>query len=108
MSITHTRPISSLRGYGSYSTRSSGGAKLTLPMVEREVNEQYFMIRDYMQDHKVINGLAECCIKDVQEYAHSTKDIAYREDILVLVAKDHYGADILVLVVTDHGASSRT
>ena len=39
---------------------------------------------------KVVNDLAERCIKDIQEYADLAKDSRYQEDILV-VASDHRG-----------------
>lgn len=43
-----------------------------------------------LKDLKVVNDLAERCIKDIQEYADQARDSQYQEDILI-VATDHRG-----------------
>ena len=47
-------------------------------------------MRKILGDIKVVNDLAERCVKDVQTYADLAKDSEYREDILV-IASDHRG-----------------
>ena len=48
----------------------------------------------YMQhlvyDLKVVNDLAERCVKDVEDYVNASKDPEHRDNIL-LVATDHRG-----------------
>ena len=61
----------------------------------RDVNEwetdiEYQRIRKFLMDLKVVNDLAERCVKDIQEYADVAQDSQYREDIL-LVPTDHRG-----------------
>ena len=41
-------------------------------------------------DLKVVNDLAERCVKDMQTYADLSKDSKYRDDILI-VASDNRG-----------------
>ena len=48
------------------------------------------MMHNVFKDLKVVNDLAERCIKDIQEYANIAKDSDRREDIL-LVVSDHRG-----------------
>ena len=40
----------------------------------------------FLKDWKVVNDLAERCIKDIQDYVHLAKDSTYREDILFVVS----------------------
>ena len=47
-------------------------------------------MRRALSDLKVVNDLAERCIKDIQNYADLTKDSKYRNDIL-RIATDHRG-----------------
>ena len=51
---------------------------------------EYNMMRDLVRDLKVVNDLAERCIKDIQEYANLAKDSVHRDNIL-LVVSDHRG-----------------
>ena len=43
-----------------------------------------------LSDLKVVNDLAERCIKDVQDFKDVTTDSTYRDEVL-LVATDHQG-----------------
>ena len=43
-----------------------------------------------VRDLKVVNDLAERCIKDIQEYANLAKDSVHRDNILLFVS-DHRG-----------------
>ena len=52
--------------------------------------DEYKMMHNVFKDLKVVNDLAERCIKDIQEYANIAKDSDRREDIL-LVVSDHRG-----------------
>jgi hypothetical protein len=51
---------------------------------------EYQRMKECVKDLKVVNDLAERCIKDIQEYADLANDSKYREDIL-LVVSDHRG-----------------
>ena len=43
-----------------------------------------------LTDLKVVNDLAERCVKDVEDYANTSKDPEHRDNIL-MVATDHRG-----------------
>ena len=45
-------------------------------------------MESFLKELKVVNDLAERCVKDVQEYKDATKDPEHRDEIL-LVATDH-------------------
>ena len=66
------------------------GAWLVQRVEEWESNDEYVRMKNCVQDIKVVNDLAERCIKNIQEYADLAKDSKYQEDIL-LVASDHRG-----------------
>ena len=53
-------------------------------------NEEYGRMKHLLMDLKVVNDLAERCVKDVEEYANASKDPEHRDNIL-LVATDHRG-----------------
>ena len=57
---------------------------------EWENSDQYVRMKTCVSDLKVVNDVAERCIKDIQEYADAAKDSKYQDDIL-LVATDHRG-----------------
>ena len=57
---------------------------------EWENNEEFIKMSDMMHDLKVVNDLAERCVKDIEEYANATKDVEHRDNVL-LVATDHRG-----------------
>ena len=57
---------------------------------EWEDDTEYIRMKNCLKDLKVVNDLAERCIKDIQEYANLAKDSQYQEDILI-VATDHRG-----------------
>ena len=44
-------------------------------------NDIYQIILAHLKDLKIDNHVAECCIKDVQEYANLTINSAYRYGI---------------------------
>ena len=46
---------------------------------------EYIRVNDFLKDLKVVNAIAEQCVKDITEYADTTKD---RDEIL-LVVNDH-------------------
>ena len=66
------------------------GDWLQLEVNDWSKDDEYQRMRSYLSDLKVVNDLAERCIKDIQEYADLAKDSVYREAIL-LVASDHRG-----------------
>ena len=45
-----------------------------------ESDAEYIRMNACLRDLKVVNDLAERCIKDIQEYADLAKDSQYRED----------------------------
>ena len=55
-----------------------------------EDDGEYMRMKNCLRDLKVVNDLAERCIKDIQEYTNLAKDSQYQEDILI-VATDHRG-----------------
>ena len=52
--------------------------------------EEYKRMESILSDLKVVNDLAERCIKDVQDFKDVTTDSTYRDEVL-LVATDHQG-----------------
>ena len=52
--------------------------------------EEYQQMENLLHDLKVVNDLAERCVKDVEEFRNAAKDPKHRDDILV-VATDHRG-----------------
>ena len=67
---------------------NASGDWLTDEVHNWATHEEYCQMLDILKDLKVVNDLAERCIKDIEEYADITKDSQYREDIL-LVVSDH-------------------
>lgn len=55
---------------------------------EWDEDAEYSRMKKCLNELKVVNDLAERCIKDIQEYADLARDSQYREDILI-VATDH-------------------
>ena len=68
----------------------ANGTWLQNDVCEWHQNEEFARMKAIIKDLKVVNDLAERCIKDIQEYADLAKDSKYREDILI-VATDHRG-----------------
>ena len=63
--------------------------------MDREVQNwsedaEYRHIKGLLSDLKVVNDLAERCVKDVEDYANASSDKDHRDNIL-LVATDHRG-----------------
>ena len=73
-----------------FSKLNANGAWLQKDVDEWDADEEHVRIKDWLRDLKVVNDLAERCIKDFQEYADLEKESQYQEDVLV-VAKDHRG-----------------
>ena len=63
---------------------------MSAEVVEWNEDDEYKMMLRVLKDLKVVNDLAERCIKDIQEYANLSKDSAHRDNIL-LVVSDHRG-----------------
>ena len=63
---------------------------MSLEVADRRNNDEYKMMLIILKDLKVVNDLAERCIKDIQQYADLSKDSAHRDNIL-LVVSDHRG-----------------
>ena len=53
-----------------------------------ENDSEYCRISLFLRDLKVVNDLAERCVKDVQEYKNFSHDSSHRDEIL-MVASDH-------------------
>ena len=53
-----------------------------------DANADYVHFKSFCQDMLVVNDAAERAVKDVQEYAHITRDPAHRDSVIV-VANDH-------------------
>ena len=66
------------------------GNWMSAEVVEWNEDDEYKMMLRVLKDLKVVNDLAERCIKDIQEYADLSKDSAHRNNIL-LVVSDHRG-----------------
>ena len=61
--------------------------------LERDVDKwkddvEYIEIKKLLRDMKVVNDLAERCVKDTEDYADAAKDPIHRDNIL-LVVSDH-------------------
>ena len=61
--------------------------------LERDASEwgdddEYLEMLDLFHDLKVVNDLAERCVKDMEEFVDTTKDVEHRDNVL-LVATDH-------------------
>ena len=69
---------------------NANGVWLQMDVSDWESDAEYIRMKACLRDLKVVNDLAERCIKDIQEYADLAKDSQYREDILI-VATDHRG-----------------
>ena len=63
---------------------------MSLEVADRRNNDEYKMMLIILKDLKVVNDLAERCIKDIQEYTNLSKDSAHKDNILLVVA-DHRG-----------------
>ena len=62
---------------------------LRLNVDQRDSDPEYLRLREVL-DLKVVNDLAERCVKDVQDYAKLARDSKHHEDILMVVS-DHRG-----------------
>lgn len=51
-------------------------------------HRKYLKMKDCLHNLKLVNDLAEQCIKDIQEYTNLVKDSQYQKDILIVVV-DH-------------------
>ena len=66
------------------------GAWLQKDVDEWDADEKCVRMKDCLSSLKIVNNLAEPCIKYFQEYADLVKGSQYQEDILI-VAKDYRG-----------------
>ena len=57
---------------------------MSLEVADRRNNDEYKMMLIIWKDLKVVNDLAERCIKDIQEYANLSKDSAHKDNILLV------------------------
>ena len=73
-----------------FNSLHANGTWLQNDVGEWNQNEELSRTKASVKDLKVVDDLAERCIKNIQEYANSAKDSQYREDILI-VATDHRG-----------------
>ena len=53
-------------------------------------DEEHQRMSNFIRDLKVVNDLAERCVKDIQDYKNMAKDADHRDEILT-VASDHRG-----------------
>ena len=59
--------------------------------VERwELDDKFKFMQNFLFDLKVVNDLAERCVKDVEDFANASKDPEHRDNV-ILVATDHRG-----------------
>lgn len=59
--------------------------------VERwELDDEFKFMQNLLFDLKVVNDLAERCVKDVEDFANASKDPEHRDNV-ILVATDHRG-----------------
>ena len=57
-----------------FSTLNANGTWLQKHVDKWDVDEKYGRMKECLYDLKVVNDLAEQCIKDIQEYAEMAKD----------------------------------
>ena len=65
-----------------------GTAWLQRPVRRWTEDPEYMRVQEFLKDLKVVNDIAEQCVKDITEYANTAKDSAHRDEIL-LVVNDH-------------------
>ena len=68
----------------------ANGAWLNSDPTEWENVEEYQRMYNFVRELKVVNDLAERCVKDIEEYKNMAKDSEHRDEILT-VASDHRG-----------------
>ena len=69
---------------------SANGEWLQRDPDEWDKDEEFKRMQTFLQDLKVVNDLAERCVKDVQDYKDMTKDSKHRDEIII-VATDYRG-----------------
>jgi len=67
------------------------GLWLSEDVEQWEFDAEFTYMHHLLHDLKVVNDLAERCVKDVEEFVNASKDPEHRDNIL-LVATDHRGA----------------
>ena len=68
----------------------ANGAWLNTDPGEWLSDEEYQRMSNFIRDLKVVNDLAERCVKDIQDYKNTANDAVHRDEILT-VASDHRG-----------------
>ena len=68
----------------------ANGAWLNTDPEEWVNDEEHQRMSNFIRDLKVVNDLAERCVKDIQDYKNMAKDADHRDEILT-VASDHRG-----------------
>ena len=68
----------------------ANGAWLNSDPIEWENVGEYQRMYNFVRELKVVNDLAERCVKDIEEYKNMAKDSEHRDEILT-VASDHRG-----------------
>ena len=63
---------------------------LRRPVRVWRTDPEYVRIKTYLKDLKVVNDIAEQCIKDITEYADMVKDSVHRDEVLLNVM-EHRG-----------------
>ena len=66
---------------------SAVGSWLNFEVNDWNNDAEYESMRKVLKDLKVVNDLAEQCVKDIEEYANLTKDSAHRDNILLVVSE---------------------
>lgn len=67
---------------------SAVGTWLQKEPEEWENDQEYIRMELFLRDLKVVNDLAERCVKDITEYRNMARDPEHRDDIL-MVTSDH-------------------
>ena len=52
------------------------------------MDDEFKFMQNLLFDLKVVNDLAERCVKDVEDFANASKDPEHRDNV-ILVATDH-------------------
>ena len=71
-----------------FSKLNSDGHWLSTDVHNWQNDPDYKRVESCLKDLKVVNDLAERCVKDIQAYAKQARDSQYQEDIII-VATDH-------------------
>ena len=73
----------------------ANGAWLNADSEEWVNEEEHQQMSNFSRDLKVVIGLAERCVKDIQDYKNMANDADHRGDLLT-VASDHHGVHFFI------------